>query len=377
MCSKIAHMAVTAESLGHRIAQARVRASLTQFDLATAVGLDRSSLAKIESGTRRVTALELAQIAQAVGVRIESLLSEPVPAVISHRNLTDPGAPSPRIDSEVERRVEAVELLVSLDSAFHIAEVPTQPVPTNHDQAEQLASKTRRLLGVDSNGPLTNLGRQLAPVGILPFVIDLGADSADAATVLLPTGAVSVINGYLAPGRRRLALAHEIGHALVADDYTVDWRIQEAAADRREAIFDVFARALLIPGEELAQQWHQGVITDDTRSTAVRLASEYRVDFSTLARRLVELEIIDPAVASTIRSLTTTRLDIQTMGLVVPVELEPGELPPEYAQSVERLYLGETLSAARATDLLFGTVEEADLPPLPPRSEQEIWQFAS
>lgn len=370
-------MAVTAESLGHRIAEARARASLTQSDLAAAVGVDRSSVAKIESGIRRVTALELARIAQSVGVRIESLLSEPVPAVVSHRNLTDPGAPSPRIDAEVERRVEAVELLVTLDSSFHIAEVPTQPVPTNQAEAEQLASEARRLLGVDAHGPLTNLGRRLAPVGILPFVVDLGADSADAATVLLPTGAVSVINGYLAPGRRRLALAHEIGHALVADDYTVDWRIQEAAADRREGMFDVFARALLMPGEELSWRWHEGVSADDTRSTAVRLASEYRVDFSTLARRLVELEVIDPVMASTIRSFTTTRLDIQTMGLVVPVELELGELPSEYARSVERLYLGETISAARATDLLFGTVEEADLPPLPPRSEQEIWQFAS
>lgn len=370
-------MTVTAETLGHRVAEARTRAGLTQSDLAAAVGLDRTALAKVESGARRITALELARLAQTLGARIESFLSEPVPSVVSHRNMTDPGAPSPRIDAEVERRVEAVEFVASLDPAFQIAALPTFSTPINRQEAEDLAREARSLLEVDATGPLTNLGRRLSPIGVLPFVVELGADSADAATVLLPTGAVSVINGSLKVGRRRLALAHEVGHALVADEYTVDWRIQEAAGDHREALLDAFARALLMPADNLVDHWHHLVDAEGLRSAAVRVASEYRVDFSTLVRRLLDLDAIDSSVEARVRSLTTTRLDIQAMGLVVPVELELGDLPPEYAAAVLRLYRGESVSSARTVDLLFGTMDEADLPPLPLRSEQEIWQFIS
>lgn len=43
-------------TIGRRIADARGRAGLTQEELARAIGLDRSALAKIETGIRRVTA---------------------------------------------------------------------------------------------------------------------------------------------------------------------------------------------------------------------------------------------------------------------------------------------------------------------------------
>ncbi|RLZ03056.1 hypothetical protein CWC38_07740 [Kocuria tytonicola] len=370
-------MTMTTEYLGQRIAEARTRASLTQSQLAQGVGLDRSVLAKIESGARRVSALELNRIAQTVGVRIESLLREQVPAVVSHRNLADPGAASPMIDAEVSQRVEAVELLTRLDTSFTLPSMPVHAMPTAPEEAEALAGEARTALGVPAGGPLKGLGERVSCVGLMPFVVDLGSESADAATVLLASGAVTVINGHLAPGRRRLALAHEVGHALVADDYTVDWKVQEAASDRREALFDFFARALLMPGKQLRKDWTTGLRDHETRPLAVRLASEYRVDFSTLSRRLMELDLIDGGMVSTIRSYITTRLDIQTMGLVVPVELEIGDVPPTYARSVERLYLGEKISAARALDLFFGAIDEADLPALPSRTDDEIWQFVS
>src|SRR5882672_7740981 len=62
-CSRIAHMAVNSEVMGQRIAEARAQAGLTQAELASAVDLERSVLTKIETGTRRVSAIELAHIA--------------------------------------------------------------------------------------------------------------------------------------------------------------------------------------------------------------------------------------------------------------------------------------------------------------------------
>ena len=65
-CSRFAQMAI-----GQRVAVARAEAGLTQAQLASAVGTDRSALAKIETGTRRVSALELLAIAGQLRRRVE------------------------------------------------------------------------------------------------------------------------------------------------------------------------------------------------------------------------------------------------------------------------------------------------------------------
>ena len=81
--------ALDAAAMGVRVAEARGRAGLTQAQLAAATSLDRSALAKIENGTRRVSALELARIADAVDERIEWFVTDAPPAVVSHRNMLE------------------------------------------------------------------------------------------------------------------------------------------------------------------------------------------------------------------------------------------------------------------------------------------------
>ncbi|HWE91699.1 MAG TPA: ImmA/IrrE family metallo-endopeptidase, partial [Pseudonocardiaceae bacterium] len=189
---------------------------------------------------------------------------------------------------------------------------------------------------------------------------------------------VSVVNGSMRVGRRRLALAHELGHYLVADEYTVDWRVAEYQdIETRENLLDRFARALLLPANGLRQAWaaYTNNDDDDLRSTAVRVASQYRVDMATLARRLHELRIVGYGDVERVRAIRTNRADIVEMGLVVVDELAPPSLSSEYVKSVLRLYRSETVSMERAIDLLFDTWDEEMLPDLPPRSEDEIWQF--
>ncbi|MEV6981638.1 helix-turn-helix transcriptional regulator [Sphaerisporangium sp. NPDC051017] len=57
------------DRIGQRITEARHRKGLTQAQLAVAISIDRSALAKIENGSRRVTALELSRIADTLGER--------------------------------------------------------------------------------------------------------------------------------------------------------------------------------------------------------------------------------------------------------------------------------------------------------------------
>lgn len=374
-------MALDSAGLGLRVAQARQRSGLKQDELARSSGLERSAIAKIETGARRVSALELARIANAVGERIEWFVDEPSPAIVSHRNVVDPGEPSPRIDDAIDRVVRAVEFTAAHDRGLRdvLHTAPVFAEPTDAMATEALSNRARELLGIENDQPIHGLSSKLVEAGVLTFVLDLGSESADAGSVHLAAGAVAVVNGVLRTGRRRLALAHEFGHVLVADEYTVDWRVDSSSASARERALDRFARALLLPRDSLAAQWRLcgGSDAETTRTAAVRVASHFRVDMSTLARRLLELDLIDSGTGAYLRTVRTGRADIVEHDLVVADELPTGEIPRQFEAAVLRLYASETINDIRALDLLLDTWDAGDLPPLEPRVESEIWQFVS
>ena len=339
--------------------------------------MDRSSLAKVETGDRRVTAIELARVAAALSTRIEWFIDRTPNAIVSHRNATDPGEPSPRIDTEVERRVHAVEFVAQHDAEFKqtLTTFQTYSLP-NEDEIDPLARRAREMLGVAQGEPLIGLASKVVRAGVIPFAVDLGRDSADAASVLLESGAVAVINSSLRIGRRRLSLAHELGHVLMADEYTVDWRVDSGDADHREQVMDRFARSLLLPQVAVEKRWSQW-IDDGLRIAAVRTASQFQVDMSTLARRLLDLHLISNDQASDIRGTRTTRADIVEYDLVIGDELTATHLPRDYEAAVLRLFKSETISKERALDLLFGMWDSAELPTLSKLPKEAIWQFVS
>lgn len=363
--------------MGKRIATARDRAGMTQAALASAISIDRSALAKIESGSRRVSALELARIAEAVGERIEWFVQRTPEAIVSHRNLVEPGGESPQIDRLIEGIAWNVEFVGNQDDKFSLRSVLEVTRPANIAEAEEAAVQARTLLGSNRVDPLFELSATFAEFGLLSFSFDMGPDAADAASILLATGGVAVVNGHLRVGRRRLALAHEFGHYLFADDYTIDWRVEQREDDYAwESRVDRFARALLLPAEGLEHSWQELRGNGDTlRTAAVKLASRFRVDMSTLARRMRELELLSVADASQVRKFRTTRADIVELNLVTSDELASPSLVRIYEEAVLRLYRQEVISAARATDLLFDTWDEGDLPDLAEAPASAVWDF--
>lgn len=199
--------------------------------------------------------------------------------------------PSPEIDRIIERVARNVEFLQEHDSNFECGDLPALQRPSSFDETEARAAQARELLGLDQTQPLLDASSVGNKVGLLAFLFDLGQglDTADAASILLERGAIVLVNGYLQSGRRRLALIHEWGHCLFADEYSIDWRIAENADSQEwEARIDHFARALLLPADGIARWW--GNAAEDgknLRTTSVLLGSQFRVNMSTLARRLL------------------------------------------------------------------------------------------
>ncbi len=386
-CARIAHMVANAEStLGIRIRDLRKRASLSQEDLAAAIRLDRTVVNKIENGTRRVTALELSEIAVALDVRMTSFFEDPTPALVAHRSSQGLETVDSRIDAFLATLAGDVEFLQDLGasevrfSAIPEIEAASIGQPQSNADADSMAVLARELMHLEREGPISVLTDAVEKVGLLAFSIDIGPDTADAGTILLRHGGVCLVNSHAKVGRRRLALAHELGHYLVADGYTVDWRVDNHSDQSvpLESRLDRFARALLLPEAPVVALWKKYTEYVDARSAAVRIASEYRVDMATLARRLRELGEVDGEVAARIRLARTTQADIVEFDLHLPIEeLSATSVPRAYALAVLRLVREERISRERALDLLKGTFSESDLPAVRERRADEIWNFVA
>ena len=61
-------------SLGARIKEVRLAKGMTQFELASALGKDHSSIARIESGRVNPSYLSLKELAKGLGVPLTTLL---------------------------------------------------------------------------------------------------------------------------------------------------------------------------------------------------------------------------------------------------------------------------------------------------------------
>lgn len=365
----------TASQLGQRVREARERRGLNQTELGEFVQLDRTAVNKIENGTRRVSALELASIAGALRTRMVSFFEEPVPAIISHRSSRGLDVSESQIDRQLEDLASDVELVQDL-GALERREREPDPVPVHNDEAEAMATKARVSMDLGPTAPARDLQRLFAGVGLLVFTRDLGTDTADAGTVLLrdATG-VSIVNSAGKVGRRRLAAAHELGHFLVCDDYSVDWDVT-AGGQPTEALLDRFARAFLAPEQGLRKLWAEK-LSEGLRTASVIAASAFRIDMATLARRLTDLEMVDASEAGEIRQVRTTGSDMIEHDLQAHDDMAGTSQPRGYQQAVLQLMRQEIITADRALDLLWDTLDEADLPEPRVPDRTEIWQYTS
>jgi transcriptional regulator with XRE-family HTH domain len=366
---------VTPELLGRRIRDERKLRGQTQEQVAQKINVDRTVLNKIENGTRRVSALELADIASAIEVRMAVFFNEAVPAVVSHRSAQGLDTEDSQIDRYLSDLASDVEFVEELASFMTKSPNPEWAIPASPEAVDAMVDRARSEMGLDQTEPATELPRLFERIGLLVFTRELGADSADAGTILLKQGGAALVNSSAKVGRRRLAAAHELAHFLVADEYIVDWRVGDGG--RSESLFDRFARGLLLPRKGVETRLSELRESIGLRGAAVVIASEYQVGMATLARRLLGMEIIGSAAAGDIRAIRTTKTDL------IEYDLHPGEemsgvtQPRSYQQAVLRLIRQEDISRERGLELLQGLLTMDDLPQPEIRNANAIWEYVS
>lgn len=315
------------EAVGRRVAEARRLRGLTQAELASRLGLDRTAVAKLEAGNRGLSSLELAHLASELARPIEWFVSESPPAVVSRRS----EAVEPARD-EIGRAAEDfardVELLSELGSIKPVERAPA-PFPANAQDAEAVATAIRRALEIP-DGPLTNFGEAADRLGCHFVSLELGA-GADGAYLALEGAGAAMINGAEPAGRRRFTAAHELGHHVFADEYSTDWAVGESRDDRERTI-NAFAIHFLLRRSSVSRGWREAGGEDDHRTATLRLAVDYRVSWSAACQQLLNLELLDHDSAAKLRAQLPSKSEHLELGLFIVEDFRPPYVSPAFAR---------------------------------------------
>lgn len=341
--------------MGVRIAVARDRLGLTQAQLAGELGLDRSAVAKIESGKRAVSATELVRLAAVLDQPIDWFVIDSPPAVVSRRADPAAGGQSALLDRRIERLARDIEYLEK-ERILPAVELPRLDIPTTVAGAEGAAALARESMGAEA-GPLLDLQRHCEAVGLLAFSLEMGEEGRDAAYVAVDSWGIALINGSADPGRRRFNLAHELGHHLFGDAYASEVMISAGAETER--MINAFAVHLLLPRPEVVQVWQD---FDDPRLAAVAVGVRFRASWSSVCAQLKNLDLVDAAQRAALSADPPTGADFIELGERWISELDPPSVPPEYGRRVLAAYRGGRLTAERTTELLWDTVRTEELP---------------
>jgi transcriptional regulator with XRE-family HTH domain/Zn-dependent peptidase ImmA (M78 family) len=347
-------------ALGLRLAQARELAGMTQEGLGRAVKLDRTAITRLEKGERKLNVTELVEIASALRRPLSYFVDAPLPAVVSRRQDTAHAhATTHALDDELNQFSRDVRTLLDMGLLSPVDRAHDLRAPQDHEAAEALAAASRRHLGI-GNEPVDDLGQVCERLGLYTFSVLLGNGGPDGGCVQVSDDAsatlgAAVVNGDAPPGRRRMTLAHELGHWLAGDAYDA-----EASVDSERMIFS-FAIHFLAPRAGLRKVWNEHPDWD-LRDRALAVGASFRLSWSAVLGQLRNVNIIDQMDYRRLADDEPRRGDFLRLRLRWVDELSGPYVSPGFASASVNGYVSGRLTAARAVELLRGTLEIDDLP---------------
>lgn len=348
--------------VGERLRLTRLAAGLTQEELGARAGLDRTMVVKIESGSRRIDAIELVRLSSALGVPVDFLL-QPTSVVLSHRasavtedSDTGVARESGRLDLALIAWLHDVQQLAGLGVLKPAPALKAKAAVDSQDAARELALWVRGQLGLGLEA-LDSLVELSERAGQYVLVTDVPGEGA---SVVDGDIAVAVVSLEGDPGRRRATAAHELGHLVIGDEYSNDLGVHASRADR-EALLDAFAAELLLPSRVLTEEC--GTAAEITRDQLIGLAARYRTSWSLAIRQATHAGVLGPeARRDWVRSAPTRSEFMESVGWAPQPDLEAIRVPPRYAHAVMETWREGAITATRAVELMHGQITVADLP---------------
>ncbi|SOJ52962.1 hypothetical protein MSIMFB_00467 [Mycobacterium simulans] len=361
-------------TLGRRVAQAREEAGISQGKLGELVGLDRTAINRAEGGDRKLAMTEMVAIAEALGRPLGYFVNDPLPAVVNRRrDLANAGDDARHdttqaLDAEIELFAFDALMLLEMGLIAAVKRDQDARTPQNHDEAEHLAASIRtRLAAADQ--PIGNLGETCDQLGLYTYAAPLGANGPDGGCVEVTADeesvAVAVINGDVDSGRRRMTLAHELGHWLCGDAYDAI-----AAPDCEKMIFS-FAIHFLAPRSGVVRVWNDHHEWSN-RNRALAVSATYRLSWSAAVAQLRNLGLIDWREHDTLLDQEPRKGDYLHLKLTWDNEPKSPYVSPSFAAACIEGYTSGRLTAARTVELLRGTMTRDDLPERPTKTLNDL-----
>lgn len=345
------------EAVGSKVASARRTLGLSQGDLADELQLDRTAVSRIESGQRGIDSLELSRLSRVLQRPIDWFLTVSPAAIVSRRSEVVERRDLP-VDALLESLARDVELLVELGFLSPTLERVEGPMG-DVQQAEAAAAEARRRLGCE--GPAWDLVRLAEKAGLYAFSLELERQGVEGCYMALDGAGVAAVNGIADSGRRRVTLAHELGHHLLSDEYSADWDVG-AGASERERLINAFAVHFLLPRADVSRRWEALDGAADRRNAAIHIGVEFGVSWSATCSQLRNLQLISPAEREQLVGQPPGWVDYVERELAVREEFSPPQVPPGYAAAVAKAFRKNHLGAGRAMELMRGTLREDDFP---------------
>lgn len=345
--------------LGERLARAREAVGITQDGLGRAVGLDRTAISRLEAGDRKLSVPELVSIAEALNRPLSYFVNPPVPAAVSRRR--EPGQThetTQALDIDLETFAADVRTLVEMNMIVPPSRPQTERTLDDHTATELLAQDCRRELALGA-GPIEDLGETCERLGLFSFAAPLARGGPDGGCVEVGEEShvvgAAVINGDASAGRRRMTLAHELGHWLSGDAY------DQSASPDTEKLISSFAIHFLAPRAGVQAAWDRhsnwGV-----RDRALSVGASFRLSWSATVGQLRNLGLIDSVQRTALIDEDPRSGDYKRLGLSWTDELTAPYLSPGFAAACLNGFVSGRLTQSRSLELLRGTVSEPDLP---------------
>ena len=313
-------------SVGGVLLTARLAHGLTQEELASAVGITQAALSRYENAMREPEPDVLARLAAALGVTVPFLLSSGklhgALGVEAHMRRAKTARPADW------RRLEARLNMYRMHTRYIYEQVllrSEQLVPTfdSLDVTPQEAARLVRMQWRMPVGPVQTLTQWVEAAGCLVIEEDFGgATRVDGLSQWIGACPVILLSASAPTDRKRLTLAHELGHlCLHSENVTEDMESQANA----------FAAEFLMPAVTIRPQLRNLSI-----GRLLDLKRDWGVSMQALIERAREMKTITDAES---RSLYKS-LSYRGWRTAEPVS---DELLPEGARLPEEI--GNTLAS--------------------------------
>lgn len=226
----------------------RRAADITQEDLAATLGMTQATLSRYENGLREPDDEVVDTLAAALGVTPAFLRHDfrLQGAIAADAHMRRQKTTKPSDWKRVEARLNSARM----HSSFLLERVPLRP--QNHviqvDPDDVSATDAAAMLRASWRMPIgavRNLIRWVESAGVIVIEEDFGTHRIDGMSQWAGDHAVIILNSALPTDRKRLTVAHELGH-LVLHSGQVDTDVEDQA--------NSFAAEFLMPAHVIAHQ---------------------------------------------------------------------------------------------------------------------------